>query len=154
MAVPQTRLPRELATREATERPKQWAPPSRLPNPDPEPGKQFHWVGTRIQGQEDLRNVSLRVREGWVPVKASEKPEIVAKIAVNESKNGNIELGGLMLCWMPQEDYDAMQRYFDGLANQKLQSVKQKNELEREAANQPLGYVVANKAERGFGNGF
>lgn len=97
------RTPRALTTR-ASEMRNQYVEPSALPEPTPEPGYVFHWVATHIAGQADPVNVSRRMREGFVPVRADEHPEM-GSLANRET--GNVELGGLMLCKMPKELWDS-----------------------------------------------
>jgi len=76
-----------------------YTPPSMLPFPDPEPGYVFRYIATHVLGQSDPSNVSKRFREGWEPCKAVDYPELV----LNGDANGNVEVGGLMLCKMPAE---------------------------------------------------
>ena len=113
-----TRKPRELDSREKTAR-EEYAPPSTLPNPTPIEGMSFHWVATHILGQAEPTNVSLKLREGWVPVKASDHPEL--QLAPNA--NGNVEIGGLMLCKMPTDRLRARREYYDDQARKQMQSV-------------------------------
>jgi hypothetical protein len=40
-----------------------------------------------------------------------------------DSKSGNVEIGGLMLCKIPEERVKARQAYYEGLANQQIKSV-------------------------------
>ena len=61
----ETRLTRELETREFTGRPKQWQPASALPEPDKEPGYDYRWVRISSRAQNDPQNISSKLREGW-----------------------------------------------------------------------------------------
>ena len=72
----ETRANRETETRAKVERPRTWAPPTLLPDPDPEAGYKFRWVRVSTMGQNDPRNVSSKLREGWEPVRAADHPEI------------------------------------------------------------------------------
>lgn len=112
------RTPRGLESREKLSR-AVYVPPSALPDPTPEPGMTYHWVATAILGQADPTNVSKKMREGWVPVKASDHPELM--LAGNES--GNVELGGLMLCKMPTEQVRARNEYYQRQAQSQMESV-------------------------------
>ena len=66
------RTPREIETREKSTRAMQYTPPSTLPEPNPEPGYVFRWVATHVLGSADPANVSKKMRDGWIPVKADE----------------------------------------------------------------------------------
>lgn len=90
------RTPRSVQTRETEVR--QWKPASNLPDPTPEPGYGFRWIATHIMGEIDPMNVSKKSREGWEPVRAKDHPEFAAMA----NPSGNIEIGGLMLCKMPE----------------------------------------------------
>ena len=54
-------------------------------------------------GQSDNANVSRRFREGYTPVKASEFPELQILSDVDSRFKENIEVGGLLLCSIPEE---------------------------------------------------
>lgn len=112
------RTPRALETR-ATEIREVYVPPSALPDPTPQDGWAFRWVATHVLGNAEHRNVSMRMREGWVPVKAEDHPEMVSM----HSEKGNVESGGLMLCKMPVEKVKAREAYFNGMASSQMQSV-------------------------------
>jgi hypothetical protein len=49
-------------------------------------------------GASDNPNVSRRFREGYVPVKAADHPEMQLLSDVDSRFPDNIEVGGLMLC--------------------------------------------------------
>jgi hypothetical protein len=115
----ENRTPRDLISREKSVRPV-YVPPSNLPEPTPEPGWVFHWVATHILGQADPTNVSRKLREGWVPVKAEDHPEMYL---VGNATTGNIEIGGLMLCKMPSETFRARQEYYNNQAQGQMDSV-------------------------------
>jgi|TARA_R110000764_G_scaffold4285_4_gene17817 hypothetical protein len=51
-------------------------------------------------------NVSKRFREGYVPVEAKEHPELMVISDQGSRFKGNIEIGGLVLCAIPQERAD------------------------------------------------
>jgi len=112
------RTPRELKSREKSAR-SVYVPPSALPDPTPESGWVYHWVATSILGQADPTNVSKKMREGWEPVKAADHPELM----LQGDKNGNVEIGGLMLCKMPTEQYRARQDYYNRQAQSQMESV-------------------------------
>ena len=49
----QNRAPREVATRETFERPKQWMPPELLPEPDKQAGYAYRWIRVSMLNQAD-----------------------------------------------------------------------------------------------------
>jgi hypothetical protein len=114
----ENRTPRDLTTREKTAR-SVYVPPSTLPDPNPEPGFVFRWIATHILGQADPTNVSKKLREGWEPVKAADHPELM----LAGTKNGNVEIGGLMLCKMPVEQARARDEYYASQAQSQMESV-------------------------------
>jgi len=92
------RTPRAQQTREAGERKSSWKRQSMLPTPEPRDGLKFRWVRTSSLGQGDMTNVSKRFREGYVPVKAIEFPELHIMTDIDSRFPENIEVGGLLLC--------------------------------------------------------
>jgi len=102
---------REIDTREVKET-KQWAPPSLLPEVKQQPGWAYRWVRVSLANEADNLNVSSRMREGWEPVKHSEHPEVNLPRNPNSQYADAIEIGGLLLCKMPQEMVDQRNTYF------------------------------------------
>lgn len=100
------RTPRELEVREKTERKKSWTRPSALPTPEPKDGLHYRWIRTSMLGNSDNPNVSRRFREGYVPVKAAEHPEMQLLSDVDSRFPENIEVGGLMLCAIDKDISD------------------------------------------------
>lgn len=126
----ENRLARELETREKTERKRSWIKPDVLPSPNPEAGYDFRWVRLSTRGEADPMNVSLKLREGWEPVKAVDHPEIFLSAVENERFKDNVVIGGLMLCKMPTEITDDRRAYFKNQTDKQMQSVD--NNLMRE----------------------
>ena len=126
----ENRLARELETREKTERKRSWVKPDVLPNPIAEPGYDFRWVRLSTRGESDPMNVSLKLREGWEPVKAIDHPEVFLSAVENDRFKDNIVIGGLMLCKMPAEINNERRAYFQDVTNKQMQSVD--NNLMRE----------------------
>lgn len=142
---------REFDTRARAERPKSWMPPQMLPDPTPEPGYQFRWVRVSILGGDDPTNISGKLREGWEPVKASDHPEV--QLLGNGSKNrfsDSIEIGGLILCKIPEEFMHQRADFYGRQAEGAMQSVD--NSFMRESdARMPL--FKDRRTEVTFGRG-
>ena len=116
---------RETEKREALQHIPSWTPPNILPDPAPSPGWVFRWVRTAVHSQPDPANVSQRFREGWVPVKAADHPEIQFVRDHKSSYKDGIEIGGLLLCKMPEETWKQRDAYYRRLAESQMQSVDQ-----------------------------
>ena len=97
------RTPRTEETRDKTARKRTWERPSALPTPEPRDGIMYRWIRTSTLGDTDNRNVSMRFREGYTPVKASDYPELRVISDRNSQFPDNIEIGGLLLCSIPAE---------------------------------------------------
>ena len=119
------RKPRTTETREASERPKSWSPPQVLPDPEPQDGYVFRWIRTSLMGASDNVNASKRFREGWEPVRAEDHPELMLTSDRNSEYEGNIEVGGLLLCKTSKENIEARTDYYEKLAKKQLDSVDQ-----------------------------
>lgn len=144
----ETRTPRELTTREKTKR--RWRPASTLPEPVQEPGMGFRWVMTHLLGEASPINVSQRLREGYEPVKAEDHPELAYEA---NAKTGNIEIGGLMLCKMPEEMVQERTAHYTDLTNSQSLSVNNKFASQSDPR-MPLFAEQKSSTSRGsFGNG-
>ena len=119
----ENRLNRELESREKTARKRAWVRADTLPNPTPEDGYEFHWVRVSTRGEVDPMNVSLKLREGWEPVKASDHPEIFVAGVENERFKDNILIGGLLLCKAPREMVEERNEFFQNESMNQIRSV-------------------------------
>ena len=146
----QNRLSREMETRAKSGRPKQWMPPETLPSPNEEPGYVFRWVATHILGEATPSNVSKKLREGWEPVKAEDHPELM----LQGNKDGNVEVGGLMLCKIPTERLEARKAYYEKQTEDQINSVDN-HFMRNNDARMPLfsDRNTTTTKGRGFGNG-
>ena len=93
-----TRTPRSNESRDKTERKKSWQRPTTLPDPEPKEGVEYRWVRTSTMGEADNKNVSGKFRNGWTPVKAEDHPELQVIPDHDSRFQGNVEVGGLLLC--------------------------------------------------------
>jgi len=120
----QDRSNREQDSREANTRPSDsWVPPSQLPMPNPEDGWKHRYIRTASLGQPDMRNVSRRFREGWVPIVAKDYPELEVTSDMDSRWPDGVEIGGLLLCKIPAEIANQRNKHFEDTAIQQLKSV-------------------------------
>ena len=144
------RQDRELDTRDDTQRTKQWSPPSLLPEFSKKPGWAYRWVRITLANEADARNASSKMREGWEPVKHSEHPEIKLTSNPNSQFKDSVEVGGLILCKMPQEMVDQRNAYYKQKADGQAQAVD--NSFMKE--NDPRMPLFADKkSTKSFGKG-
>jgi len=109
---------RELETREKQVL-KDYKPASSLPDPNPEPGYRYRYIMTHILGKSDAIRLSRMRRDGWEPVKASDHPELM----LEASPEGNVEIGGLILCKNTEENIAAYDRFYAKQAKDQMESV-------------------------------
>lgn len=119
----ETRGRKARQTREQEQRPVSWRPPDLLPTPDPEEGYSFRWIRISTFGQADVSNTSGRLREGYVPVKASEHPEVHVMDTTEGRFKDCVVYGGLLLCKIPTELARQRDAYYRNQAEAQLRSV-------------------------------
>lgn len=117
------RTPREIETRQQTERPMAWKPPELLPEPDKEPGFAYRWIRVSTLNNADPRNLSAKLREGWEPVKIEEQPKFALLADPTSRYKDNIEIGGLLLCKTPIEFVNQRNEYYTNISEEQNQAV-------------------------------
>ena len=118
------RTKRASEAREVEQRPSDsWKPASVLPTPEPQDGWVFRWVRTSTLGKADNTNVSQKFREGWTPVRAEDHPELEVMSDIGSRFEGNIEIGGLLLCKASEAEMQKRQDYFQQMAENQMESV-------------------------------
>ena len=118
-----TKAPREVTNREFDERPKQWAPPELLPEPDKQAGFEYRWIRVSMLNQPDPRNLSSKMREGWEPVIGEEQPKYKLLASREGQFKDNIEIGGLLLCKRPEEFGQQQAAYYADMTRQQAEAV-------------------------------
>jgi hypothetical protein len=144
------KLTRELTTRAVQERPKQWAQPELLPEPDKQPGYNYRWIRVSTMNNADPRNLSAKLREGWEPVAIEEQPKFRLLADPNSRFKDNIEVGGLLLCKTPTEFVDQRNNHFAKVTQSQTDAVD--NSFMRQSdARMPL--FQERKSSSSFGKG-
>jgi hypothetical protein len=146
----ENRLTRELETRAVQERPKQWALPEMLPEPDKQAGYNYRWIRVSTLNAADPRNLSAKLREGWEPVSIEEQPKFRLLADPNSRYRDNIEIGGLLLCKTPTEFVEQRNKHFSAQTQAQTDAVD--NSFMRQSdARMPL--FQERKSSSSFGKG-
>ena len=150
MAETQNRQPRALESREKAQRPAAWRPPETLPQPDERPGWVHRYIRLSTMGTADPSNISSKLREGYEPCKAEEYPEMMMHATTEGRFKGNIEVGGLLLCRIPEEFLVQRAEYYANQNKAQMESVD--NNFMRESdPRMPL--FAERKTKVSFGSG-
>ena len=147
----QNRMIRDLESRQTTERPKVWRAPETLPSPDPRPGWKHRWVRISILGQADPSNISSKLREGYEPCKVEDYPELMLHAVTDGRFKGNIEVGGLLLCRIPEELMEQREAYYAQQNRAQVESVDN-NFLRQSDSRMPLFAEKSTKVSFGSGS--
>ena len=94
---------RAANTREKTERPKQYKPPSSLDAPPAPDGFRHRWIRAESVGFQDSKNIFGRLREGYELVRADEYQNSDYPVVTDGKYAGVIGVGGLLLARIPEE---------------------------------------------------
>tara|TARA_R110000868_G_scaffold281790_1_gene542043 strand:+ start:315 stop:779 length:465 start_codon:yes stop_codon:yes gene_type:complete len=120
----QNRLSRELEDRKSTQmRQEAWRPPETLPMPDERPGWKHRYIRISMMGQSDPSNISSKFREGYEPCKAEDYPELMMHATTEGRFKGGIEVGGLLLCRIPEEFLKQREAYYANQNKAQMDSV-------------------------------
>jgi hypothetical protein len=63
------------------------------------------------------------MREGWVPVRGEDHPELEVMSDVGTRFKGNVEVGGLLLCKIPEAELKKRVEYYAKIANDQMEAV-------------------------------
>jgi hypothetical protein len=146
----QNRASREVQTRVVSERPKQWMPPELLPEPDKEAGYAYRWIRVSTLNQADPRNISSKIREGWEPVRVEEQPKFKLLLDPNSRFKDNIEIGGLLLCKIPEEFVGQRSEFYKNQTTAQTEAVD--NHLMRQS-DPRMPIFKERKSSSSFGKG-
>ena len=124
------RTPRAATTRQKSERPTSWKPPSLLDAPPPPDGFVHRWIRAEMLGQDDKPNFTKRIREGYEPVRADEYPNFECAVIDDGKWKGVIGGRGLILARLPVGVAESRKEYFAQKTSQQMTAVD--NDLMRE----------------------
>jgi hypothetical protein len=121
----QKRESRNTESREAASRPAAWRPPEGLPMPDERPGWKHRYIRISTLGTSDPGNISSKLREGYEVCKAEDYPELMMHATTEGRFKGGIEIGGLLLCRIPEEFLKQREAYYANQNKAQMESVDQ-----------------------------
>jgi|TARA_R100000030_G_scaffold4054_4_gene2867 hypothetical protein len=125
------RTPRSAETRAKSNARKPWRPPSMLETPPAPEGYEYRWIRAEIVGQEDKKNVSSRLREGFDLVRAEEIGDFEIPTLDDGKHAGVVSVGGLLLAKIPNETREERNAYFQGRAQTQQEAID--NDLMKES---------------------
>jgi hypothetical protein len=125
------RAPRSAETRAKDTARKPWRPPSMLETPPAPEGYSYRWIRAEIVGQEDRKNVTARLREGFDLVRAEELDGFEIPTLDDGRHAGVVSVGGLLLAKIPDETRQERNAYFQGRAQTQQDAVD--NDLMQES---------------------
>ena len=120
----QDKTSRASSTRSKTERPKVWTPPSSLDAPPAPDGFRHRWIRAESLGFQDTKNVSARLREGFVLVRADEYPDSQYPVITDGKYAGVIGVGGLLLARISEEIAKQRAAYIESLSKGQDEAVE------------------------------
>ena len=124
------RTTRTSQAREKNLRRTPWKPPSSLDAPPPPEGFVHRWIRESVMGNDDKKNLSARLREGFELVRADEYPDFEAPTVQDGKHAGVIGVGGLILARFPIETNRERNAYFKEKTDDQMKAVD--NDLLRE----------------------
>ena len=120
------RTPRSADTRANKVARKPWSPPSTLDTPPAPEGYTYRWIRAEIVGQEDRKNVTSRLSEGFDLVRSDElhTSDQDRFDTLQQGKHaGVVARGGLLLAKIPNETREERNSYYANRAKTQQDAV-------------------------------
>tara|TARA_R110000823_G_scaffold91524_1_gene201585 strand:- start:418 stop:894 length:477 start_codon:yes stop_codon:yes gene_type:complete len=140
------RTSRANQTREKTAARKPWAPPSMLDAPPAPDGFKHRWIRAETRGYDDRKNISAKLREGWVLVRQDEYPDFESPVVESGKYEGVFGVGGLMLARIPVETIQERTDYFQQRNADQLEAID--SDMMRENAHSTMRISNADRQSR------
>ena len=113
---------------------KPWTPPSSLDAPPAPEGFIHRWIRVESMGFQDTANVSKKMREGWIFVRAEEIKNQIGEHSYPVIHDGRyaglIGVAGLVLARIPEEIARSRAEYFRRITRDRLNAID--NDLMKE----------------------
>ena len=120
------RTPRSADTRADKVARKPWSPPSTLDTPPAPEGYTYRWIRAEIVGQEDRKNITSRLSEGFDLVRSDEldSSDQDRFDTLQQGKHaGVVSRGGLLLAKIPNETREERNSYYANRAKTQQDAV-------------------------------
>ena len=118
------KTPRAHQTRSESERPKVWVNSSHLDAPKCPDGFRQRWIRYETMGQDDTKNITSKLRQGWELVRADAYPDLNYPAIEQGRYKGHIGVGGLVLARIPEELARQRDAYFNKLTKDRQEAVE------------------------------
>ena len=118
------KTPRAQQTRSDSERPKVWVNSSHLDAPKCPDGFRQRWIRYETMGQDDTKNITSKLRQGWELVRADAYPDLNYPAIEQGRYKGHIGVGGLVLARIPEELARQRDAHFNKLTKDKQEAVE------------------------------
>ena len=115
------RASRAAESRSKSERPKVWQRSNNLDTPPAKDGYRYKWIRAEVQGYQDTRNVTGKLREEYELVRADEFPNY--PVVEDGKYKGVIGVGGLVLARVPVEIAKSRTEYYAKMHDDKVKAV-------------------------------
>ena len=118
------KTPRAQQTRSDSERPKVWVNSSHLDAPKCPDGFRQRGIRYETMGQDDTKNITSKLRQGWELVRADAYPDLNYPAIEQGRYKGHIGVGGLVLARIPEELARQRDAHFSKLTRDKQEAVE------------------------------
>ena len=118
------KTPGAQQTRSGSERPKVWVNSSHLDAPKCPAGFRQRWIRYETMGQDDTKNITAKLRQGWELVRADAYPDLNYPAIEQGRYKGYIGVGGLVLARIPEELARQRDAHFNKLTKDKQEAVE------------------------------
>ena len=115
---------RASQTRSKSERPKVWTHPSSLDAPKAPKGFRHKWIRAEIEGHDDTKNITGKLRSGWELVRADEYEGQDYPVVKDGKYAGVIGVGGLLLARISEELAKQRTEYYKKQTDARDEAVK------------------------------
>ena len=104
-----------------------------------------------LNGESDARNISMKLREGWEPVKIEEQPQYQLLVNGEGRWKDCVQVGDVLLIKTPEELADQRNDYYLKQSEQQIKAVDN-NLMRQNDPRMPLFKESSSSTSRGNGS--